>query len=52
MEFVAPFTRLSLSLIVIAASFQDSEDNSGSETDDEEMEARKVAQDDEMILVD
>jgi hypothetical protein len=51
MEFVIPFTRLSLLLIVIAASFQDSEGNKGGETDDEEM-ARKVAQDDEMILVD
>lgn len=51
MEFVISFARLSLSLIVITATFQDSEGNSGSETDDEEIEARKVAQDDEMILV-
>jgi hypothetical protein len=46
------FTCSSLSLIVITASFQDSEDNPGSETDDEEMEARKVAQEDDMVLVD
>jgi len=36
----------------ISVSFHDSEDNPGSEIDDEEMEARNAAPDDDPILVD
>lgn len=54
MEYASSLCLLIILLECVIASFQGSDDNQGSETDDdEEIEARKAAQTDEdMILVD